>query len=96
MAAKRPGTGSGKRPVHHPESTARITEARPQFNGGGAWVGAGRIQGQAARVGPESGSPERFRAKWAPVRMKKTRQAKDQRLFRSDSIGTDKGSGVAG
>ena len=34
MVAKRLGTGSGKRPVHHPESTARISEARFEFNGG--------------------------------------------------------------
>ena len=54
MAAKRPGTGSGKRPVHHPESTARITEARPQFNGRGPWCRLGRIQGSAAPGGPQS------------------------------------------
>ena len=54
MAAKRPGTGSGKRPVHHPESTARITEARPQFNGGGPVAKLGRTQGEAAREAPKA------------------------------------------
>jgi hypothetical protein len=54
MAAKRPGTGSGKRPVHHPESTARITEARPQFNGGGPVAKLGRTQREAAREAPKA------------------------------------------
>src|SRR5258708_5071870 len=46
--------------------------------------------GSISRSGREIGSmPERFRAKWTPVRVKKTRQNKRLEL-RSDSIGTVK------
>ena len=37
----------------------------------------------------EAGAPERFPAKWTPVRVKKTRQNRNLEP-RSDSIGTEK------
>jgi hypothetical protein len=43
-----------------------------------------------AFIGEQSeNDPQRFRAKWMPVRVKKTRQTKDQSLG-SDSIRTEK------
>ena len=48
-----------------------------------------KLEARAASRKPSQGAPERFPAKWEPVRVKKTRQIKNLE-HRSNSIGTEK------
>src|SRR5262249_26278337 len=72
-----------------PRPNARAHSGRPQTAGKRA-EGAARLPANA-RSGAE-GRVERFRAKWIPVRVKKTRQTKNLEP-RSDAIGTGKALG---